>query len=405
MEYTMKQLYDANVLIDAFNQSKIGVNWKGSIQKYEINLLENTYRTQEALKNGTYHSSPFVEFALSERGKTRWIKSMHIRDRVVQRAICDQILLPLFEKKLIYDNGASMKGKGIDFALERLHKHLQYHYRRFGTEGYIVLIDFTKYFDNIPHDKLLEEFSCEIHDEQLMRFVEYLISLFEIEVGMLPKVMQDEFEFGVFDNLKYNAYLREHPKCLKRSYQSKKLKKSIGVGSQISQIAGVYYPTRIDTYFKNVKGIHGYGRYMDDTYIICRTKEEAIEYLEKMYELCNELKIFVNKKKTQIKRIDQPFTFLKIKHRLLSTGKVIRKVSPDTIARNRRKLKRLADKLYRGELTYEDCRQAYVSFEGRLKKFNNYTALHNFQQLHKELFIDGYLAVANQKGDKQCTIK
>ena len=40
------------------------------------------------------------------------------------------------------------------------------------------------------------------------------------------------------------------------------MEKSIGIGSQISQISGLLYPTRIDNYCKIVKGLPYYGRYI-----------------------------------------------------------------------------------------------------------------------------------------------
>lgn len=55
----------------------------------------------------------FVEFDVNERGKTRHIKSPSIRDRVLQRAVCDYVLEPVLYSKLIYDNGASVKGKAL----------------------------------------------------------------------------------------------------------------------------------------------------------------------------------------------------------------------------------------------------------------------------------------------------
>lgn len=44
--YTLEQVADANALIDAFYKSKQGVSWKASVQKYELNLLKNTYKTR-----------------------------------------------------------------------------------------------------------------------------------------------------------------------------------------------------------------------------------------------------------------------------------------------------------------------------------------------------------------------
>lgn len=81
----MESVYDANALLDAFRQAKKGTAWKESVQRYEMNLLRNINHTQKELANGTYEQKDFYEFSLSERGKTRHIKSMHISDRVVQR--------------------------------------------------------------------------------------------------------------------------------------------------------------------------------------------------------------------------------------------------------------------------------------------------------------------------------
>ena len=84
----------------------------------------------------------FVEFDVNERGKTRHIKSPSIRDRVLQRAVCDYVLEPVLYSKLIYDNGASVKGKGVEFTRKRLDKHLRDYYREHGNKGYILVGDF-----------------------------------------------------------------------------------------------------------------------------------------------------------------------------------------------------------------------------------------------------------------------
>ena len=224
--YTLEQVADANALIDAFYKSKRGVSWKASVQKYELNLLKNTYKTRQRLLSGTYKASRFVQFPLSQRGKTRWIKSMHIRDRVVQRAVCDQVLLPKVKPYLIYDNGASLQGKGIDFALNRLEKHLHDHYKHYGdNKGQIVLIDFTKYFDNIPHDILKQRLIDDTEDEGLQKLLEYLFSLFQIDVRYLPDDIREEFIHGVYNSLKYSAYIKQQNPHHVKYNNCEKLKK------------------------------------------------------------------------------------------------------------------------------------------------------------------------------------
>ena len=112
---SLEKLSDANVLVDAFKKASAGSIWKSSVQKYEINLLRNIRKTQTELLNGSYQQGDFLEFELNERGHNRRIKALGIADRVVQRALCDNILMPELEKYMVYDNGASQKNKGVDF--------------------------------------------------------------------------------------------------------------------------------------------------------------------------------------------------------------------------------------------------------------------------------------------------
>lgn len=376
----MESVYDANSLLDAFNKSKKGTAWKESVQRYEMNLLRNINQTQKEMKDGTYEQKDFYEFKLHERGKTRHIKSMHISDRVVQRSVCDNVLVPELSKYLTYDNGASMEGKGIHFARKRLSTHLHKFYRKHkSNEGYVLLIDFSKFFDNIVHDGLIKEMRKKIGDKETMSFIEKLIDTFRVDVSY----MTDE-EYANCMKTLYNAL--EHAQIDKAKLTGEKyMRKSVGIGSQISQISGVYYPTRIDNYCKIVKGMKYYGRYMDDIYIIHEDKEYLKGLLNDIQGICDELGLFINPKKTQIVKLSHGFTFLKIKYNLTETGKVQERISKDSVTRMRRKLKKFRKLMDAGEMSFDDVRCAYASWKGGVSHYDSYNVVKSMDKLFDEL--------------------
>lgn len=382
----MESVYDANSLIDAFNKSKKGTAWKESVQRYEANLLRNVNQTQKELKDGSYEQKDFYEFDLNERGHIRHIKSMHISDRVVQRSVCDNVLVPELSKYLTYDNGASMEGKGIHFARKRMSTYLHKFYRKHkSNEGYVLLIDFSKFFDNIPHDGLIKEMRKKIGDKETMGFIEKLIDTFRVDVSYMS-----EEEYADCMNTLYNAL--EHAKIDKAELTGEKyMKKSVGIGSQISQISGVYYPTRIDNYCKIVRGMKYYGRYMDDIYIIHESKEFLKGLLNDIRGICDEYGLFINPKKTQIVKLSHGFTFLKIKYSLTETGKVIERISKDSVVRQRRKMKKLRKLLDEGKVSFADVRCSYASWRGGVQHYDSYTILKNMDKLFDELFIHPFI--------------
>lgn len=383
MKNYLEKVSDANTLIDSYTKAAKGSRWKYSTQKYELNILSNTRRKQKQIRSGKNEQLPFCNFWLHERGRVRSIKSMHISDRVVQRAVCDYVLVPELSKYLIYDNGASMKDRGISHARNRMETHLHKYFRENGSnDGYILQIDFSKFFDNIPHDKLLAKMREKIHDEEIMLFIEQMISSFKVDVSYLT----DE-EYRHCMSVLYNAL--EHDRIPKELLTREKfMEKSVGIGSQISQIAGVFYPTQIDNYCKIVKGLKYYGRYMDDIYIIHRDKEFLKQVLSEIREIADELGLFINAKKTHIVKLSHGFTWLKIKYTLTETGKVVKRLSRDSVTRERRKLKKYRHLLDEGKMQYKDIENAYQSWRGNALHFDSYRTVKRMDALFNELFID-----------------
>lgn len=296
----LNKISNANVLMDSFYKSRKNSIWKNSVQQYEANFLKNIRKTQIELRKRTYKQSPFDCFYLNERGKERYVRSISFYDRVVQRALCDQ-LTPIVEPYLIYDNGASIKNKGIDFARRRIENHLHSYYRKYGNIGYALTIDFSKFYDNILHKPLIEMYKEIIDDDDILKLIEHLVDSFSIDVS------------------NYNM-------------------------------------------------------------------EELKQLLEDIIKICDKLGIFINRKKTQIFRLDKGFTFLKIRYRLTETGHLVRIPVKSGFVRERRKLKSFKKMLDDGKMTYREIEEQYKSWKGNIKRYDCHKALMNMDKLFAELF-------------------
>lgn len=139
--------------------------WKETTQRYLSNLLVKNLELQEQVLNGTYRVSPTVDFTLNERGHIRQIEAPVVRDRIVQKTLMKHVLTPSLRPFLIYDNYASLTLRGTSFARKRfevmMHRYIQKH----GTNGYILMIDVKKYFNNIDHEVLKRLIAPRIANE------------------------------------------------------------------------------------------------------------------------------------------------------------------------------------------------------------------------------------------------
>lgn len=346
----IRKYNDFNLVLDldnlkaAYRKSRRGVAWKESVQRYDLFLMSNLAETKQKLARGESISKGFVEFDIHERGKMRHIRSVHISERVVQKCLCDNVLTPLMTRSLIYDNGASIKNKGIHFAMNRLRCHLSRFYRENGNNnGYALVIDFSKYFDNILHEKLFEMQKKNITDERIFELYKSFVTVFGDGI-------------------------------------------SLGLGSQVSQISAISYPNKLDHYCKEVLRVRYYGRYMDDTYLIHKDKKHLEHCLTEIKRICDELGIKLNAKKTCIVPLDEGFWFLKGKYILLPSGKIVCKAKRDGIIRMKRKLKSFKKKYDLGLMPKEDVYTSYQSFRSHLLHFDSYYLVKNMDNFYKGLF-------------------
>lgn len=320
------------------------VMWKNSTQRFLGSLLLEVVNLHEQLMAGTFEGKGFIHFTIMERGKLRHIRSVHITERTVQKCLCDNYLVPLYAPAFIYDNGASLEGKGMDFSLQRMSLHLQRHYRKQGRKGGIILYDFSGYFDTAPHAPLFAESARRMHDDR-------------------TRALSDQF-IKAFGHI------------------------GLGLGSQISQTNALMLPNSLDHMVKEQLGIKGYERYMDDGDLI----HESMDYLkvcrEALMVKSQEIGITLNEKKTRIVPLTNSFIFLKTRFMLTETGKVVMKMSKRSTITIRRKLsifKRWVDDP-NNPFSLADVRSSYESYHGQMKRGNSFKTVQRTDHYFKTIF-------------------
>lgn len=335
-------------LYQSYRKCRRNVAWKASVQKYITQAPLNVNRTYEELQSGKFRSKGFYEFDINERGKQRHIKAVAIQERVVQRCLCDNALVPVLSRTFIYDNAASLEQKGYHFAIRRCCQHLQEHYRKYGTEGYVLLFDFKKFFDRVSHKLCKYILFKEFTDRKIIGLTCHFINCFG-DVGL-------------------------------------------GLGSQISQTFALASANRLDHYVKEVCRIRGYGRYMDDGYLIHQSKEYLQKCLEDIRKICRMLGITINEKKTHIVKITHGFTFLQARIFLTETGKVIKKIPHKSVTRERRKLKKFVSLVLDGSMTYNDVQTSFQSWRAYARNFRAHHTIRSMEKLFDKLFILPWIA-------------
>ena len=318
---------------------KRNVMWKDSVAGFVKNALKNCITLQNELRNNTYKISKYSIFTIREK-KTRTIVSTRMRDRVVQRSLCDNYLYKELTKGFIYDNCACLIGKGTDFARNRLKCHMQRFYRKHGLEGYVLKIDIHDYFGSTRHDVAKRAVAKRVADEWAKAMV-----------------------FDVIDSFTHIAPDR-----------------GMGLGSQITQLIQLAVLDDLDHEIKERMMIKHYVRYMDDFILIHHNKEHLNECLVTITERLNEIGLELNTKKTGIQPLRHGIKFLGFKFILTDTGKVVMKLISKKASKERHKLKNLSK-----HVDSESLKECYKSWRSYANKGNSYHLLCDMDSFCKEL--------------------
>lgn len=378
-----REIFDGNALHDGFLRGKQGSDWKPPVQKFEMTYLLGLSNIQKELKERTYNFKPTSNFILRERGRVRFVSGEQIEDRIVKHSLCDEVLTPSLRPHLIYDNCASLKGRGITRQRNRLLVHLRKYYQQHGSnEGYILLIDYSKYYDNIRHDVFYELVTKYVQDPTALWLLRKILDRAKVDVSYMDDEEFKECMHTIFNSL-------EHSKIDKSLLTGEKfMHKHLNIGDQVAQAAGISYPIPIDNYIKIVCSVPFYGRYMDDSYVINEDKEFLKALLSDITAIAETIGITINLRKTRICKLSEYWRFLQIQYSLTETGRVIQKINSKRLTAMRRKMKKIAKNKFLNPEEFENWYKSWFKA--------HYKIMSKKQRENLDVLYDTLLKEVNQ---------
>ena len=352
--------FDESLAFDALYESmwkcKRGKMYKASVARLVIHGIEEILRLEEENKNGTYKPRRSHSFMLTYP-KERSCSSIHIRDRIVQRSLNDNVIYPAMTRSFVWDNMACQKGKGTTRAMDRLNTLLHRYYINNGgsNEGYVFQFDIHGYYRNMSHRIAQEVFSRHLDDKTVSHCMSWLSNQYPGDTGYEP-------------------------------------------GSQMVQILGISYLDVLDHKIKEQLKAKYYLRYMDDGLIISENKE----FLEKCKNLIDlelkEIGLELHPNKSRIYRISEGIKVLGFTFRLTSTGKIVRIIDPKNVKHERKKLVRMANLVKLGRMTKEKFYECYKAWKAHAMLGNSFLLLQRMDRFVKTLLEE-------DKCNDQCSAK
>jgi group II intron reverse transcriptase/maturase len=248
------------------NRGTAGID-KITISMYESNLPENLRSLMKELKQGLYQPVPLKRVHIPKGGgKTRPLGIPTVKCRVAQEVI-RRLINSTFESRF-HDNSFGFRmGRNCHQAVERALQYAEQGYR------HVVDIDIKGFFDNIPHDLIMNSVATRIADGNILNLIGKFLNSGVMDEGKIKPTTKGTPQGGVISPLLANIALNH-----------------------------------LD-WFLEKQGIK-FVRYADDFVILCKTETEAKIALETVQSFLEGMKLETSSEKTKISHFAQGFDFL-----------------------------------------------------------------------------------------------
>lgn len=319
---SMEDLYSTNNIYLAARRCAAGFMHKKDTKQFFKSPWINSNELRKDVLSGKFVPKYYPERSIIERGKARQIKPPVFTTKVIGKVMCDLLIRPILEPKMVTSNYASIKGRGTDKmyedVLNALNKSFYKQKKGICEPMNVILGDYSGFFASIDTHYLIDElFAKIIHDKRILE--------------LFRKFSPDQF--------------------------------GLSLGNEISQVPASYLPSLFDHYVKDKCG-YPYYRYMDDSLAIIPEKDTE-SYINSYSEYAEKMHLKVNLKKIHVIKLGYPFTFCKERFLYDKKKKCYYRIKNPAIPKNEaRKLRYFKQEVAAGRMSYEHALKQYRGVRG-----------------------------------------
>jgi RNA-directed DNA polymerase len=313
-------------LLAAAHEASRGKRLQDSVGKFRTRLEAEVLALGEELRTRSHVPGPYREKFIAEP-KKRMISVAPFRDRVVHHALC-AVVMPLFERRMIFDLYSNRAGKGTHAAIRRAQHYAKRH-------PFVLKCDVRKYFPSIDHAVLKETFRRTIRCEGALWLLDTIVDASNAQEPVCTVYPGDDLA------------------------QAAVRRVGLPIGNLTSQWFGCVHLDEFDHWVKETLRCPGYMRYVDDFILFADDKAQLAEWRAAIVERLAGVRLRLNEGKSRVYQCREGLSFL---------GQRVwpeqRRILRENVARARRRLRWNVRQHLRGEMTQEELLTRWMSWKG-----------------------------------------
>jgi RNA-directed DNA polymerase len=238
-----------------------------TIESFAKNQAVNVYELLQSVANGTYQVRPCKQVIIGKKnGGRRELKIPAVRDRIVQQALLN-VINPIVDTKFSAASFAYRPNLSYLDAVKQIAEWRDLNFT------WVFDGDITKFFDNIEHQRLLQEIRNYIDNPGILCL---------IKSWVLSGIVTDE-----------GLILPQ---------------KGIPQGAVISPLLANIYLDKFDKIFSQpeLKLV----RYADDFVVLAKTKEDILQAKLSIASFLNSIGLAIHEEKSEFTNFERGFRFL-----------------------------------------------------------------------------------------------